>query len=308
MSEGESAAPGVVSRRFRLISKAQALRRHMVNIRDYLKRKPLGAFGVFIILVVVIVAIFAPLITTHDPREINSQKVFASPGSADSWLGGDKLGRDVYTRLVYGARVSLQVGVLSVLFGITIGCLLGIASAYFGGIVDLLVQRIVDAMQAFPAIVLALAIMAVLGASMTNVIIALTVVFIPGSARTIRSQALSIREMDYVLAARGIGAGDWRIILRHIAPNCVATYIVLCTISLGFAIIGEASLSFLGVGISSETASWGGMLTGAAHQFVSVAPWLGVFPGLALAFTVLAFNLLGDSLRDVLDPRLRGAG
>ena len=308
MSGGRTVAPGVVRERTPLMSTRLMLWRYIGNIRDYLKRKPLGAFGLFIILFVLIVAIFAPLITTQDPREINAQKVFASPGSEDAWLGGDKLGRDVYTRLVYGARVSLQVGVLSVLFGISIGCLIGITSAYFGGIVDLLVQRLVDAIQAFPTIVLALAIMAVLGASITNVIIALTVVFIPGSARTIRSQALSIKEMDYVLAARGIGAGDWRIILRHIAPNCVATYIVLCTISLGFAVIGEASLSFLGVGISGGTASWGSMLTGAASQFVSVAPWLGVFPGLALAFTVLAFNLLGDSLRDVLDPRLRGAG
>jgi ABC-type dipeptide/oligopeptide/nickel transport system permease subunit len=231
--------------------------------------------------------------------------VFASP-SAEAWLGGDQLGRDVFSRLVYGARISLEVGLLSVFFGITLGAFIGITSAYFGGKTDLIVQRVMDAMMAFPALILALAIMAILGASITNVVIALAVVFIPGAARTIRAQALSIKEVDYVLAARAVGAGDWRIILCHMAPNCVPTYIVLATISLGFAIVVEASLSFLGVGVPPEVPSWGGMLTGAAQNYVKVAPWLGVFPGLAIAIVVFAWNLLGDALRDVLDPRLRG--
>jgi ABC-type dipeptide/oligopeptide/nickel transport system permease subunit len=274
------------------------------NLGHFAKRKPLGAFGGIIAIVLIVVAIFAPLIATHDPTETNSAYVFASPGS-DLLLGGDQLGRDVFSRLVYGARISLEAGILSVLFGITTGAFIGIVSAYFGGKTDLIVQRVVDAVMAFPDLILALAVMAVLGASITNVIIALSVVFIPVAARTIRAQALSIKETDYVLAATAIGAGHWRIILRHMAPNCAATFIVLATLSLGFAIVVEASLSFLGVGVPPSVPSWGGMLTRAAQQYVEVAPWLGVFPGLAIAIVVFAWNLLGDALRDVLDPRLR---
>ena len=197
------------------------------------------------------------------------------------------------------------MGILSVVFGVTGGFIVGVVSAYFGGKTDLYVQRIMDAMIAFPALILALAIMA-LGPSIQNVIIALTVVFVPGAARTVRSEALRLKEMDYVLAARSVGAPDWRIMLRHIAPNCFAMYIVLATISLGWAIIVEASLSFLGAGIPPDVPSRGGMLSGATQQYVEVGPWLAVFPGLAIAIVVFAWNLLGDALRDVLDPRLRG--
>ena len=279
---------------------------YLVNAGAFFRRKPLGALGAVVAVFLIIVAIFAPLIATQDPREIDYKMQFADPGSSQRLLGGDSLGRDVFSRLVYGSRVSLLVGLLSVLFGTTAGFFVGIASAYFGGVVDLIVQRVVDAMQAFPALLLALAIMAALGASTTNVIIALTIVFIPGAARTIRSQALSIKEMDYMLSARAVGAGSWRIMVRHMVPNCIATYFVLASISLGVAVIAEASLSFLGVGVSPDTPSWGGMLTGASQNYVKVAPWLGVFPGLAIATVVFAWNLLGDSLRDVLDPRLRG--
>ena len=277
-----------------------------LNLLWFCQRKPLGAFGAILVVVLVIVAIGAPVIATEDPLETNSKQVFNPPNS-DTWLGGDQIGRDVYSRLVYGTRISLVVGLLSVLFGVTIGFLIGIVSGYFGGITDLVIQRIMDAMMSFPALILALAIMAGLGASVTNVVIALSAVFIPGAARTIRSQALSIKEVDYVLAARAVGAGDWRIILRHMAPNCAATFIVLASISLGWAIVVEASLSFLGVGIPPDVPSWGGMLNGVAQNSLDVAPWLGVFPGLAIAITVFAVNLLGDALRDVLDPRMRGA-
>jgi peptide/nickel transport system permease protein len=276
------------------------------NVLNFCQRKPLGAFGAGIVILLVIVAIFAPLIATADPRLTNARYRFSSP-SSETWLGGDQIGRDVYSRLVYGTRISLVVGLLSVFFGVTIGAFIGIVSGYFGGITDLVIQRIMDAMMSFPALILALAIMAILGASVSNVVIALSAVFIPGAARTIRSQALSIKEVDYVLAARAVGAGDWRIILRHMAPNCAATFIVLASISLGWAIVVEASLSFLGVGIPPDVPSWGGMLNGVAQNSLDVAPWLGVFPGLAIAITVFAVNLLGDALRDVLDPRMRGA-
>ena len=276
------------------------------NTLNFAQRKPLGAFGAVVVILLVVVAIFAPLVATADPKLTNASYRF-NPPNGDTWLGGDQIGRDVYSRLVYGTRISLVVGLLSVFFGVTIGAFIGIVSGYFGGITDLVIQRIMDAMMSFPALILALAIMAILGASVTNVVIALSAVFIPGAARTIRSQALSIKEVDYVLAARAVGAGDWRIILRHMAPNCAATFIVLASISLGWAIVVEASLSFLGVGIPPDVPSWGGMLNGVAQNSLDVAPWLGVFPGLAIAITVFAVNLLGDALRDVLDPRMRGA-
>jgi peptide/nickel transport system permease protein len=198
------------------------------------------------------------------------------------------------------------VGLLSVGIGVTAGTLIGIFSAYAGGTVDLVVQRLVDALMGFPPIILALGLMAALGASMNNVVIALVVILLPGTTRVIRSQTLSIKELDYVLAARSIDASPLRIMLRHILPNVAATYIVLSTITLGFAIVVEASLSFLGVGIPPDIPTWGGMLTLGASRYVNIAPWLAIFPGIAITLVVFAVNLLGDSLRDVLDPKLRG--
>ena len=275
------------------------------NLVKFAKDKPLGAFGGIIAILLIIVAVLAPVIAPHDPVATDHNNVLAAP-SANMLLGGDHIGRDVFSRLVYGARISLLVGILSVLFGVTIGLAVGLVSGYFGGIVDLGAQRVMDAVMAFPALILALSIMAVMGASIVNVIIALAAVFVPGAARTIRSQALSIKEMDYVLAARAIGSSDLRIMLRHMAPNLAATYIVLATISLGWAIVVEASLSFLGVGVPPSVPTWGGMLTGAT-KYVETAWWVAVFPGLAIAIVVFAWNLLGDGLRDVLDPKLRGS-
>ena len=275
------------------------------NLIKFAKDKPLGAFGGIIAILLIIVAVLAPVIAPHDPVATDHNNVLAAP-SINMLLGGDHIGRDVFSRLVYGARISLLVGILSVLFGVTIGLAVGLVSGYFGGIVDLGAQRIMDAVMAFPALILALSIMAVMGASIINVIIALAAVFVPGAARTIRSQALSIKEMDYVLAARAIGSSDLRIMLRHMAPNLAATYIVLATISLGWAIVVEASLSFLGVGVPPSVPTWGGMLTGAT-KYVETAWWVAVFPGLAIAIVVFAWNLLGDGLRDVLDPKLRGS-
>ena len=269
------------------------------------RRKPLGAFGAAIALLLIFVAVFAPFIATHDPSETNAALVYAPPGS-QLLLGGDQLGRDVFSRLVYGARVSLYAGLLSAFIGATIGMVVGIASVHFGGKTDLIVQRIIDTMMAFPPLILAIAIMAALGASLDNVVIALSVAYIPSAARVLRSQALAVKEMDYVLAARAIGAGHARVIFRYMIPNCLALYIVLVSVFLGTAIVAEATLSFLGIGVPPDVASWGGMLNGAAQTYVHLAPWLGVFPGLAIAIVVFAWNLLGDALRDVLDPRLRG--
>jgi len=266
---------------------------------------PLGAFGAAVILLTIIIAIVAPVLTPHGPKDIEVAEKF-SPPLGEQILGTDELGRDVLTRLIYGARISMSVGLLSVGIGISAGTLIGIFSAYTGGKIDLVIQRLVDALMAFPAIIMALALMAALGASQTNVIVALVIILLPGAVRVVRSQVLSIKEQDYTLAARAIGAGSTRIMLRHILPNVMATYIVLSTITLGYAIVVEASLSFLGVGIPPDVASWGGMLNLGATTYIEIEPWLAIFPGIAIALVVFAVNLLGDGLRDVLDPRLRG--
>jgi peptide/nickel transport system permease protein len=275
------------------------------HLGRFIRRKPLGAFGAVIALILIIVAVFAPFIATHDPAETNAALVYAPPGS-QLLLGGDQLGRDVFSRLVYGARVSLYAGLLSAFIGASIGMIAGVASVHFGGKTDLMIQRIIDTLMAFPPLILAIAIMAALGASLNNVVIALSIAYIPSAARVLRSQALAIKEMDYILAARAIGAGHARIIFRCMIPNCMALYIVLVSVFLGTAIVAEATLSFLGIGVPPDVPSWGGMLNGAAQTYVHLAPWLGVFPGLAIAIVVFAWNLLGDALRDVLDPRLRG--
>lgn len=274
------------------------------NVTSFFRRKPMGAFGAVVAALLLLVAIFAPLIATHDQYRPEVERVFAMP-SAEAWLGGDDLGRDVFSRIVYGARISLYVGILSSAIGGSIGMMVGVASAYFGGKTDLIIQRFVDGMMAFPALILAVAIMAALGSSINNVVIALSIIYIPSTARILRAQAMGIKEMDYLLAAHAVGAGHLRIMLRHIIPNCFAVFIVIVTFHLGGAIIAEATLSFLGVGAPPSEPSWGGMLSKAAPN-VKVQPWLGVFPGLAIALVVFAWNLLGDSLRDVLDPRLRG--
>jgi peptide/nickel transport system permease protein len=277
------------------------------GLSAFAQKKPLGAVGGVIVAVTILVAIFAPVIAPSDPYQVHPEEIFAPP-SASALVGTDQVGRDVFSRLIFGARISLFVGIISVGIGATIGAVVGVISAYFGRATDLIIQRFLDALIAFPGIILALGIMAALGkASLLNVILALTIVFAPGAARTIRSRALSLKEMDFVLAAHAFGASDWRIIFRHIVPNCMSLYIVFFSITVGFAIVVEASLSFLGVGTPPEVPSWGGMLSMAATNYISVAPLLAILPGLAIALVVFGFNLLGDALRDVLDPRLRGA-
>ena len=281
------------------------------TITSFARRKPFGAFGAGVMVLLILVAALAPVISPFDPYRVHVTDKYAGPGEQAKsggtfLLGSDHLGRDTFSRLVYGSRISLYVGLVSVAIGVTIGTFIGIVSGYFSGKFDLVVQRIVDGFMAFPPLILALTIMAVLGASLENVIIAVCVVLIPGAARLVRSRVLSLREMDYITAAKAVGCGSGRIMFRHILPNTLATYIVFATITLGWAIIVEASLSFLGLGTPPDVPSWGGMLAVASRQWIEVSPWLVLFPALALSIVVIAFNVIGDSLRDVLDPRLRG--
>ena len=280
----------------------RTFRNHLVF---FITKKPLGAVGAAVAILLVVTAVFAPAIANHDPYETVVANIYAAP-LTENFFGADRLGRDVYSRLIYGARISLYVGILSSFIGCTIGMAVGVASVRFGGVTDLIVQRFIDAMIAFPTLILAIAIMAALGGSLNNVVIALSIVYIPSTARIMRAQFLAINEMDYILAVRAVGAGDWRIMWKHMIPNAFALYLVIVTFHLGGAIIAEASLSFLGVGVPIDVPSWGGMLSGAASQYVALAPWLAVFPGVAIALVVFSWNVLGDALRDVLDPRLKG--
>ena len=288
-------------------------------LATFAKRKPLGAIGGVVLLAMVLVALLAPLIAPFDPREVHVTHKYAGPGTTCEnlcyegtgktlWLGADQLGRDILSRLMWGARNTLFVSLVAVGIGVTSGALIGVISAYFGGLVDLILQRFLDTLMAFPSIILAMAIVAVAGASLRNVIIALLVILIPGAARVVRSQALAVKEMDYMLAGRALGASNWRLIFRHLMPNCMAPYIVFATSMLGATIVVEAALSFLGVGTSPDDPTWGGMLSVAGKNSPQVSPWLVTFPSLAVVLAVFAFNLLGDALRDVLDPRLRGTG
>jgi peptide/nickel transport system permease protein len=273
------------------------------QIRWFVVRQPLGAIGALIIGVLVATAIFAPQLAPHGPKDA-AFAPYIAPG-AEFPMGTDHLGRDVLSRVIWGARLSLYVGLVSVLFGITLGTLWGVSTAYFGGVADTVSQRAVDCLMALPPIILALSLMAALGQSVNNVILALTILLVPTAARTLRSVALSIREMPFVEAAWAAGSSDWRIILRHVLPNTFATYIVLVTVNIAYAIVVEAALSFLGLGAPPDEPSWGTMLT-AGIQAMETAPWMIFFPGAAISVTVLGLNLLGDAIRDVTDPRLRG--
>jgi peptide/nickel transport system permease protein len=274
------------------------------TVVTFARRRPLGALGALIVLLLILVAAFAPLIAPYDPLETNFIAILRPP-SAENLLGTDAFGRDLLSRLIYGARTALLIGFTSSLIGATLGMLLGTISAYYGGRVDLIMQRVLEIFLSFPIIVLAMAVVAVLGTGVQNVIMAIIVPMVPQVARVIRSSALSVREMPYVESARTVGAGDWRIILRHMLPNVLAPYLILLTAFLGQAILLEASLSFLGLGVAEPTAAWGLMLRGAGVQFAERAPWLAIAPGLAISITVFAFNVFGDALRDALDPRLQ---
>ena len=298
---GQTAEPAAVDAQLLDVRPKQTTVQKVIG---FARTKPLGAISAGIIILTMLTAITSPVIAPYDPLDLVHEPFIApQPGAL---LGADELGRDVLSRIIYGARVSMYVGLLSVIIGISLGTIIGILSAYVGGVLDLAIQRIVDALMAFPAIIMALGLTAALGASINNIVAALVVILLPGAIRVIRAQVLSIKELDYTLAAQAIGARPWRIMLRHIMPNVVSNYIVLSTITLGLAIIIEASLTFLGVGVSPDIPTWGGMLTEGAQKYIRTAWWLALFPGLAISLVVFSVNFLGDALRDVLDPRLRG--
>jgi peptide/nickel transport system permease protein len=269
----------------------------------FLIKQPLGAAGGLIVLALVATALFAPELAPHGPKSVQFPAYV--PPSAAYPLGTDNLGRDILSRVIWGARLSLYVGLTSVAFGITLGSLWGIITAYFGGIADTTSQRAVDVLMSLPPIILALTLMAALGQSVNNVILALTILLTPTAVRTLRSLVLTIRESPYVEAARALGCSHARVILLHVLPNTLATYIVLVTVNVAYAIVVEASLSFLGLGSPPDEPSWGAMLT-AGMQAIEAAPWMFLFPGLAISLTVFGLNLLGDAIRDLTDPRLRG--
>ena len=269
-----------------------------------IRRYPLGAAGAFVVLVMIFAAVFAEAIAPYDPEDNAFEYMFTAPG-AQFWLGTDDFGRDILSRIIYGARTALFVGFVAAFIGATGGLVLGVASAYFGGWFDLIVQRVMDVFMAFPLIILALAVVAVLGPGIDKVIIAITIPFIPQCARVVRSSALAIREMPYVDAARACGFSHARIIMRHMVPNVMAPYLIMITAFVGQAILLEAVLAFLGLGVQEPSPAWGLMLKSGAEEYAESAPWIPIFPGLAISLAVFGFNLFGDALRDALDPKLR---
>ena len=273
-------------------------------IRFLARRYPLGAFGAVIMALCVFAALFAPFITVYDPLSTNAAASLARP-SLQHWLGCDFMGRDVYSRIIYGARISLAVGLGSLSIGLTCGVLIGLISGYLGGWIDLAAQRLIDILQSLPLLVMALLMTASLGPSLRNTIIAISIALIPSSARVVRSTTLSLREQPFVESAKAIGMGQVRIAFRHVLPNTLAPLIVLGTAQLGATILIEATLSFLGLGVPEPHPSWGRMLSESAAEYVRTAPWLVIFPGLAISLIVFGTNLLGDALRDALDPRQR---
>jgi peptide/nickel transport system permease protein len=289
-----------------VVPRAPRRRGALAALGRFCRRKPLGAAGGALMLLLMFVAVFADQLATYDPVATHAGHVLAPP-SVQFWLGTDHLGRDIYSRIVHGARISLVVGLVSSLLGAVSGGIIGLLSGYFGGKTDLLTQRVLDILQGLPLLVLALVMSAALGPSLENVIIAISVPIMPRAARVIRSSVMSIREMQYVEAGRALGLGHLRIAFRHIMPNTMGPFIVLATAQLGSAILVEAALSFLGLGVPEPYPSWGRMLSVSAAEYAQKAPWLVLFPGIAISLAVFGSNLLGDALRDTLDPRLRGA-
>lgn len=284
---------------------AEEIRRSALRVvLQFCRRQPLGTFGLVIVIVMAFAGIFADVISPYDPISNDFAAMTQAPGWAH-WLGTDQFGRDLLSRIIYGARTALIVGLSSAFVGGATGLVLGVGSAYFGGRIDTVFQRIADVMMAFPLIIMALAVVSIFGTGVHNVIIAITIPLIPRCARVVRSSALAIRETPYVDAARACGYSHQRIILRHMVPNVMAPFLIIVTAFVGQAILAAASLSYLGLGVQEPVPAWGLMLQGGAEEYATTAPWIAVFPGLAIMLAVLGINLFGDALRDVLDPKLR---
>ena len=282
-----------------------AMRKPWYEVSTTLLRKyPLGAAGALVVVVMIFLAVFANFLSPYDPESNDFEHMLTPPGW-QYWLGTDQFGRDILTRIIFGARTALFVGFSCAIIGATVGLVFGVTSAYFGGRFDLIFQRIMDIFMAFPLIIMALAVVSIFGTGTQNVIIAITIPFIPRCARVVRSSALAIREIPYVDAARALGFTHARIILRHMTPNVMAPYLIMLTAFVGQAILLEASLSYLGLGVQEPTPAWGLMLQGGAEEYAESAPWVAVYPGIAISLAVFGFNLFGDSLRDALDPKLR---
>jgi len=285
------------------VSKTQSQFR---RIMKQLLRNRRAVVGGIVLLIIVFMAILAPYVTTHDPVKQNIRNQLQPP-SREHFFGTDQFGRDIYSRVIYGARLSLRVGFLAISFALVVGCFLGLVSGYYGGWLDMIVMRVIDILLALPGFLLALSIVAALGPGLENVIMAIGVSYIPSFARMMRSAVLATRELDYVDAAQALGASDWRIIFQHILPNSISPIIVLTTLSMAGAILSAAGLSFLGRGAQPPTPEWGSMIA-TARPFIRVSHWAVTVPGLAIFITVMCLNLVGDGLRDALDPRLKNLG
>lgn len=277
------------------------------NLKRFARRKPMGAISAFILILLALTAIFAPVLATHDPILQDGPGRLQAP-SAEHWMGTDNLGRDVFSRVIFGARISLEVGFFAIGLGTVFGVSIGVVSGYLGGKLDLITQRFVDVLMGFPFIILAMLLVVALGASLLNVGIALSVAIVPRVIRLSRSSTLTVKEEMYVLAAFTVGVSLPRMVFIHILPNTLGPVFVLATGALGGVIVAEAGLAFLGLGIPPPTPSWGGMLNVGARGYMEAAPWMVLFPGIALSIVVFTFSLLGDALRDILDPRLRRGG
>ncbi|MBT5913715.1 MAG: ABC transporter permease [Rhodospirillaceae bacterium] len=281
------------------------------GILRMLRKQPLGSAGFIVIIIMAFGALFADQVAPYDPEMENFEYMLSPPGTVDATtgqtfhFGTDSFGRDQLSRMIYGARTALLVGFTASFVGAFIGLVLGVGSAYFGGYVDLIFQRVMDIFMAFPLVIMALAIVSIFGTGLENVIIAITIPFIPRCARVVRSSALALRELPYIDAARSVGYSHSRIILRHMVPNVMAPFLIMLTAFVGQAILTEASLSYLGMGVQEPTAAWGLMLQGGAEEYAESAPWVPIWPGVAITLAVFGFNLFGDAVRDVMDPKLR---
>lgn len=277
------------------------------RLLHFARRRPLGAISIVVIALLVVVAVFAPLLAPYDPIQTHPREKLLGPGESGYVLGTDEFGRDVLSRIIYGARPSLTAGILATVFGTLLGAAIGLVSGYVGGAVDMLIQRMMDSVMALPGLILLLAVVNVLGRpSLFNIIWALCIFITPSAARVVRGAVLGVKELQYVEGARALGAFPLRVVTQHVLPNVMAPIIIIASVTVGNAILVEAALSFLGLGVPPPNATWGNMLAAGGRRWFEQQPSLAIIPGLAITITVLAFNLLGDTLRDILDPRLRG--